>query len=80
MHRVLPGESDSFATDWPLQRTSFMTMLSGVKPTSLVRLVPMPKPVMMRSAKCWYRANALSRSRPSENTRRLVLASMRRAA
>lgn len=28
-HMLLPGESDSFATGWPLQRTILMTICSG---------------------------------------------------
>ena len=48
---VLPGLSESLATDWPLHSTSFNTMLSGVWPMSLVRLVPMPKLVLKRLLK-----------------------------
>ena len=47
---VLPGESEILATVWPLAATSFITMLIGARPTSLVKLVPMPKPVSARSA------------------------------
>ncbi len=28
-HMLLPGESDSFATGWPLQRTILMTICNG---------------------------------------------------
>ena len=50
-HMFLPGASDSLATGWPLQRVILMTICSGSWPRSLVRLVPMPKPVGTAMAK-----------------------------
>ena len=41
-HSVLPGESESLATGWPLQAVIFMTMLSALCGVSLERSVPMP--------------------------------------
>ena len=73
----LPGESDNLATGCPLHEVSFITMLSGVMPRSLVRLVPMPKPVWVRPAKWRYSRIAVGMSSPSEKTSRLVLASTR---
>jgi hypothetical protein len=45
VHKVFPGESDNFATGWPLQFTSFITRLSAGSLVSLLRFVPMPKAV-----------------------------------
>ena len=41
------GLSDSLATGCPLHSTNFRTMFIGVMPISLVKLVPIPKLVLI---------------------------------
>jgi hypothetical protein len=73
---VLPGLSESLATGWPLQRVSFITMCSVSSPMSLQ--VGADAEAQLRAVgEVPVQRSAVGMSSPSENTSRLVWASMR---
>src|SRR5690606_21640884 len=76
-HIVFPGESLSFATGCPLQRTIFITTLSGGTPTSFVRFVPIPNDIRARPRNRAYSRITRSMSRLSLNTSTFVRGSIR---
>lgn len=73
---VFPGESEIFATGWPLQEIIFMTMFREGMGVSLVRLVPIPNDVCILPLKYLYISSAFGRSSESEKTSRFVRGSI----